>query len=152
MIHLLVALILFALGHLLGSFAIYANHRFILHGSLGKLWFLSWARRLHAMHHKHAYVEDGEEDLYHRYFTRTPILAQVVVTVLLILVSIVSIPLSLGFISAWCYYEFTHRMIHGAWRSSWIGRHHELHHKRPKGNFAGVHPWMDTIFKTKHKR
>lgn len=151
MIHLLASLALLLIGHMLGSLAIYANHRFILHGWLGKTWMLGWARRLHAMHHKYAYVAEGEDDTYHRYFTRTPLTAKIVLVILLAGMLSLSVPLGLGLLSSWCYYEFMHRMIHGRWRNTYVGSHHELHHRRPKGNFAGVHPWMDTVFRSKHK-
>lgn len=140
------------LGHVLGALLLYANHRWILHGKLGATRYLRWAYRLHALHHKYAYPGNSSDSKrYHVFFSRTP---AVVFVVLFLLVGIIFyyIPaLGIGLSSAWIYYEFMHRAAHGFLRYSFIGKHHETHHLHPKTNFAGVYPWIDSIFKTSNQ-
>lgn len=133
-------------GHTLGSLLIYANHRFILHGKLGKIGPLVRAKHLHALHHKHAYDND------YAYFSQTPKIAVVAVWMTVASVCLLSVPFGLGLASAYVFYEYAHEKIHTSWRSSKYGQHHETHHKFPKGNFAGVHPRIDYLFRTNHKK
>lgn len=135
-------------GHVLGSLLVYANHRFVLHGWIGRLRMFSWARHLHAMHHKHAYPSSSGEDVYYRYYSATPTWVKISLSLIFLAVCFFSVPLGIGLSSAIVYYEIMHRNIHGRWRNTYTGRHHEAHHRRPKYNFAGVYPWIDSVFRT----
>lgn len=148
----MLAACLFLLGHCLGALALYANHRYILHGRLGATKYLKWAYRLHAMHHKHAYPgTESDSKRYYVFFSRTPI-PVLISLAMLISGTIYFLPaLGLGLASAWMYYEFMHRAAHGFLRYTHVGHHHEMHHMHPKYNYAGVYPFLDRVFRTKLK-
>ena len=48
----------FTLGHILSALIVYLNHRFVFHGSLGRLPLFKASKYLHALHHAHAYDEE----------------------------------------------------------------------------------------------
>lgn len=132
--------ICFISGHIFSVFMLYFNHRFILHGFLGKMKLLKRARYLHALHHKNAYTE--------RESIRTPISITVILAVMICIVMKLQIFCGLGIASAWLYYEVMHNWLHGGGRFTKLGRLHETHHRRPHKNFSGIHPWLDVLFGT----
>lgn len=149
---LAIFLCLFVVGHFTGAFLIFLNHRFVLHGSLGKTRLLKWARELHAQHHKYAYCDDHNDDAYANFFSsfsKTPWKVKFIVGSAIVLLTALVPGLGFGLGTSMLYYEFAHKKIHGSWRNSRIGRHHEMHHKFPHYNFSGTYPFIDSIFKTK---
>lgn len=134
--------ILFVLGHLTGAFGIYLNHRFILHGKLGKLPLLNKAMVMHGLHHAHSYTDDCLEYIAIPSWGWAMLLGVTGISIA------VSPAFGVGLASCWLYYEIMHRYIHFEGRDGEFGQHHRRHHEKPNINFSGVHPWIDRIFNT----
>jgi len=133
----------FVLGHILAAFAIYLNHRFVFHGKLGKLPFFKFTKRLHALHHAHAYTEDRND-----YFE--PLWLKIVFLALLFVVGLViNASFALGLTSFIALYAFRHERIHNDDKTSRFSLHHRHHHTvNVKCNYSGVYPIIDYIFGT----
>lgn len=134
---------LFLSGHLFGALLVYLNHRFVLHGRLGDTRLLRWAKKLHALHHKFAYGP------FFSSFAKTPLSVKLTLAACICLLCALCMPLGLGFLTALCYYEVMHRLIHSRLRQTAVGQHHEMHHKFPHYNFSGTYPFIDHLFGTK---
>lgn len=139
---MLTNLLLFVIGHLMGAFAIYFNHRFVLHGKLGKLPLLRKTMIMHGLHHAHSYTDDCLD------YIDIPVWGWVGLLSISAIVTYISIPLGLGLVSLWFYYEIVHRYIHFQGKDGKFGQHHRRHHEKPNINFSGVHPWIDSLFNT----
>jgi sterol desaturase/sphingolipid hydroxylase (fatty acid hydroxylase superfamily) len=133
----------FVLGHILSALIVYLNHRFVFHGKLGKLPILKITKRLHALHHKHAY--DDERNSYFE-----PLWVKVSFYCFLLLVgSLVNWSFSLGLLSFGLLYAFRHKKIHNEDRSSYFSVHHWYHHTvSTKCNYSGIYPSIDYLFGT----
>ena len=140
---LLEAFLLLSFGHFLAVVAVYLNHRFVFHGKLGKLPLLKRAKRLHALHHAHAYTEDRNS-----YFE--PLWFKVIFFTSLLLVSmLISTPFAFGLLSFAILYAYRHKRIHNQDTTSYFSLHHRHHHSvNPQTNFSGVYPSVDKIFGT----
>jgi len=136
------SVLLFALGHTLTAFGFYFNHRFVLHGKLGKLPLLKNGKRLHALHHANPYGKEAFKNI------NIPSYIVLLIFSIFALCAVVSIPLALGCISMFFYYEIVHRLIHSYDDWSFIHKHHKKHHENPRVNFSGTQPWIDRIFNT----
>jgi sterol desaturase/sphingolipid hydroxylase (fatty acid hydroxylase superfamily) len=126
----------------MGAFAIYFNHRFVLHGKLGKLPVLRKTMIMHGLHHAHSYTDDCLD------YINIPVWGWITLLSLTGLLTYLSLPMGLGLLSCWVYYEIMHRYIHFQGKDGSFGVHHRLHHEKPNINFSGVHPWIDRIFNT----
>ena len=133
----------FILGHILSAFIVYLNHRFVFHGRLGRLPGFRATRRLHALHHTHAYDEERNN-----YFE--PLWVKVIFYGFLLLIgSLVNWSFSLGLLSFGLLYSYRHKSIHNGDTSSYFSVHHRHHHTvDTKCNYSGVYPVIDYIFGT----
>lgn len=137
------SLFLFLVGHIFSSLLVYFNHRFVFHGKLGKLPVLSYLRKLHIEHHRHAY--DDERNMH---FEPT----WVTVTLLSVMVAtgvFLNPYFALGMLSFAFLYAYRHKRIHNEDKTSVFSIHHRHHHTRnARKNFSGVYPVIDRIFGT----
>ena len=133
----------FVIGHVLASFGVYLNHRFVFHGKLGKLPFFKFTKRLHAMHHAHAYTDDRND-----YFE--PLWLKIMLFALLCVIGVVvNISFALGLASFGLLYVYRHERIHNDDKTSRFSLHHQHHHTvNVKCNYSGVYPVIDYIFGT----
>lgn len=139
-------ILLFLSGHLLSSLLVYLNHRFILHGILGKwgkLPILKQARRLHAEHHRHAYDEDRNNHF-------EPAWVTIGFAMIMGLIgTFISFPFALGIASFGLLYSYRHKRIHNVDMDSKFSLHHKHHHQgNARKNFSGVYPFVDRLFGT----
>ncbi len=135
--------ILFALGHFLAATAVYLNHRFVFHGKLGRLPILRYFRRLHTLHHAHAYDEQRNE-----YFE--PLWFKLLFFCLLFFTGImISLPFTFGLLSFGILYSYRHFSIHNDDTESHFATHHKIHHCIDhRVNFSGIYPQIDVFFGT----
>lgn len=138
---------LFVVGFFFTSLMFYLNHRFVGHGPLGKWPILNHMRRLHMIHHKNDYNEKRNDHL------KLPIWAKLLFLLVFCLISLVSVPFALGYISYSLYYEWMHYRIHNGDLESKCGQHHYLHHRKSaRHNFSGTMPFIDKLFGTYYKK
>jgi sterol desaturase/sphingolipid hydroxylase (fatty acid hydroxylase superfamily) len=131
-----------AIGHFVGALVLYLNHRFVFHGRLGKLPALKKMRRLHTLHHRHAF-----DDLANDYLV-TPLWGQLSLSALFILSGIIVSPaFALGLFTFALVYAYRHRITHNGDQSR-FALHHMHHHRKIDVNFAGVYPIFDRAFFT----
>jgi sterol desaturase/sphingolipid hydroxylase (fatty acid hydroxylase superfamily) len=139
-------LVLFLFGHLISAVAVYLNHRFLLHGRLGRLPILKKLKRLHALHHAHAYDEVRND-----YFE--PAWVKAAFAVVLLGVCFISVSFSLGLLSFGLFYGYRHKSIHNTDLDSHFSIHHRHHHLvNPRCNYSGIYPSIDYIFGTAAKQ
>jgi sterol desaturase/sphingolipid hydroxylase (fatty acid hydroxylase superfamily) len=137
------SLVLFLFGHALSSLLVYLNHRFVLHGKLGKLPLLKDFRQLHIAHHRHAY--DDERNLHFEPLWLTGSLFFIIGGIGVL----VNGYLALGMASFAGLYAYRHKRIHNKDESSYFSKHHRYHHTRNgRVNFSGIYPWIDKLFGT----
>lgn len=130
---------LLVIGHIFGALLFYFTHRFIFHGSIGKLPVLRRLRRIHTLHH-------ARPDLLERAFF--PWWAKILIATTMLLVGLISLPFAIGVCSFFPVYTYRHWKAHNGSDAYWA-RHHMHHHlKRPNANFGGIYPIIDTIFGT----
>lgn len=133
----------FLLGHCLAALAVYFNHRFIFHGSLGRLPILRKAIKLHILHHLHAY-DDDRNKYFEPFWVQLGFFAFVAVIGL-----ILSWAFALGILSFGLLYNYRHKDIHNEDVLSYFSIHHRYHHVvDSRFNFSGVYPFIDRLFKT----
>ena len=132
------------LGFFFTSLMFYLNHRFVGHGPLGKWPLLRHIRRLHLKHHKNDYNDSRDEHLV------LPIWAKLAFLSVFGLISIISIPFAVGYITYVIYYGWLHYKIHNDDQTGYCSNHHYLHHRKSaRHNFSGTMPIIDKIFGTK---
>jgi len=137
------AITLGILGHLSGALGFYFNHRFVMHGKLGKLFLLKRIKRLHAIHHAHPY-----DQLRNQYLI-IPIWGKILMALLIGVLSLLSFFYAMGVLSFFLLYGYRHYRIHNQDRKSHFYYHHHYHHKYDFSyNYSGVYPSIDKIFKT----
>ena len=131
------------LGHCVAALAVYLNHRFVFHGELGRLPILRKARKLHILHHLHAY-----DDVRNDYFE--PVWVQLGFYFFVVLVGVLlSWTFAVGIVSFGFLYAYRHKNIHNKDKTSIFSVHHKYHHTvDPRCNFSGVYPSIDHMFKT----
>ena len=132
----------FVLGHVAGAFFLYFNHRFVFHGSLGRLPILRNFRMLHSLHHKHSEAP-GRND-----FLKIPAWGLLLISLLLVALLLIDGWMGLGVISFALLYSYRHYSIHNGGRKTHFSVHHMIHHRFPKYNFSGVYPAIDKLFGT----
>jgi len=136
-------LIYFVVGYCGAALSWYLNHRFVFHGSLGRLPVLSSFRKFHTVHHRQAYTDIRNNHIF------IPAWGH-------LLLGLISLPVLYFSIFAWIgsvffafVYGIRHYEMHNGDTKSFHGNHHFLHHTtHPKHNFSGVHPIIDSIFGT----
>ena len=130
-------------GHFTAAVAVYLNHRFVFHGFLGKLPVLRQLRKLHCLHHAHAY--DNQRNNYFE-----PIWVRALFFVVIGLFGFyLSWAFSFGLLTYGIFYYYRHKAIHNYDFTSNFSLHHEYHHKKnPFTNFSGIYPFIDRIFGT----
>ena len=139
----LVGFVFFVLvGHSAAALIVYFNHRFVFHGKLKRLPVLRQSAKMHAMQHRYAYAD-------HDPYILVPLMINIVIIFSLLLVTLISIPLSLG-IASFCFlYMYRHWAIHNTDFTSHFHKHHEYHHNgNVKSNYSGIYPLIDKIFGT----
>jgi len=136
-------IVLILAGHFLGALLIYLNHRFVFHTKLGNLPFLRMAKKLHAMHHAHAYDEERNA------FIFIPWQIQIILAnIIIVLGFFISWWFAAGVLSFALLYSYRHYSIHNHDNESKFFKHHDIHHKNIKYNFSGIYPFIDYIFGT----
>lgn len=135
-------LIFAAIGHVMGAVILYASHRWIFHGKLGKLPLLREFKRLHLRHHRYSYSEHKNE------FLVVPLWAKTIILSLIALVALIQPGLSLGLFTFALLYSHRHYAIHNEDNYSHFHFHHHYHHKKPNVNYSGVYPILDNVFGT----
>ncbi len=137
------AVVLVCFGHFSGAVAFYLNHRFVMHGKLGKLFFLKKIKRLHAIHHAHPY-----DRLRNRHLI-IPLWGKLLMALLIGVLSLLSFSYAVGVLSFFLLYGYRHYRIHNQDRKSHFYYHHHYHHVYDlSSNYSGVYPVVDKIFKT----
>lgn len=135
---------LFATGYSLAAIMWYMNHRFILHGRLGDYSGFKYFKRLHSLHHIHAY------DKYKNDYIVVPWWAHMFIASVSIPFFLLSTPLWLGMCLFPLVYTWRHYKIHNEDKTSSYYRMHAVHHTiNPFVNYSGVHPVVDSLFGTK---
>ena len=121
----------------------YLNHRFVFHGRLGRLPLLRKTRKLHILHHLHAYDHE-------RNYHFEPLWFKISFYCFFVALGFfVSWPFALGLLSFALLYSYRHRNIHNDDKTSRFSAHHYYHHKLDsRKNFSGVYPVIDRVFKT----
>ena len=143
----LIELILFIVGFLFTSLMFYLNHRFVGHGALGKWPLLHHIKRLHMTHHRNDYNEKRNNHLL------LPMWARLLFGLVFLLISLVSIPFAVGYISYAFYYEWLHHRMHNDNQDNPCSYHHYIHHRKSaRHNFSGTMPVIDKIFGTYYKK
>jgi sterol desaturase/sphingolipid hydroxylase (fatty acid hydroxylase superfamily) len=141
------AAFLLVVGFFFTSLMFYLNHRFVGHGPLGKWPLLKHIRRMHLIHHRNDYNEKRNEYLF------LPFWAKFLFLSVFGLISLVSLPFAVGYISYVVYYEWMHHKIHNYDKSSKCYKHHYTHHRKSvKHNFSGTMPFIDKLFGTELKK
>ena len=137
---------LFLLGHFLAALSVYLNHRFVFHGKIGKLPILRYFRKLHGLHHAHAYDEHRN-----KYFE--PLWFKILFFCFLFFAGIfINFPFTLGLLSFGSLYSYRHFSIHNEDQESYFSTHHRIHHCDDyRVNFSGIYPQIDIIFGTSKK-
>jgi sterol desaturase/sphingolipid hydroxylase (fatty acid hydroxylase superfamily) len=134
-------------GFFFTSLMFYFNHRFVGHGSLGKLPILKHMRRLHMIHHRNDYNENRNKHLV------LPIWGKIIFLSIFAIVSLLSFSFALGYISYVIYYGWLHHKIHNDDQTGLCSRHHFIHHRKSaRHNFSGTMPFIDRIFGTYYKK
>jgi sterol desaturase/sphingolipid hydroxylase (fatty acid hydroxylase superfamily) len=138
-----VSILLFGFGHILAALAVYLNHRFVFHGKLGRYPILKYFKRLHGMHHAHAYDEKRND-----YFE--PLWFKVLFFAFLLIFGIfINFFFTLGLLSFGMLYAYRHVSIHNHDRTSRFSKHHYYHHCVDRRmNYSGIYPVIDYIFGT----
>lgn len=135
--------VVFLLGHLCGALGFYLNHRFIMHGKLGRLPLLKNVKRLHALHHAHPYDHLRNDHLI------IPVWGKILMMGLIALLSVFSFPFAMGGLSFFIYYGYRHYNIHNHDHESHFYLHHHFHHSHDSlANYSGVYPFVDKVFLT----
>ena len=130
-------------GHFFGALLVYLNHRFIFHTKLGNLPLLKNLKKLHAMHHAHAYNEQRNK------YILVPFMWIIAIFIKIILIGVlINIWFAIGIGTFSLLYSYRHYAIHNNDKSSRFFRHHKMHHINPKYNFSGIYPFIDFIFRT----
>ena len=138
---------LWIVGFFFTSLMFYLNHRFVGHGPLGKWPILHHIKRLHLIHHKNDYNEKRNDHL------KLPKWAILLFLSVFSLISLVSLPFAVGYLSYVAYYEWMHYRIHNGHVESICGQHHYKHHRKSaRHNFSGTMPFIDKLFGTYYKK
>ena len=138
-------LFLALLGHVIGALFLYLGHRFVFHGSLGKLPILRHFKKLHLRHHRFSYSENRNE------FLVIPIWGKTLILTSIGLVALVSPAVAFGLFTFALLYSHRHYAIHNEDNYSHFHFHHHHHHRKPKVNYSGVYPVIDRLFMTYEK-
>ena len=147
MFELLSAAALIVVGHFSCALLIYLNHRFVFHSRLGNLPILRSIKRLHSLHHAHAYNEKRNN------YILVPAKYNVALISLVILIGIhINTWFAIGLATFSILYSRRHYEIHNRDKASVFFKHHELHHVNLKYNFSGIYPFIDFIFGTGLKK
>ena len=134
---------LFFFGHFCGAIGFYLNHRFIMHGKLGKVSFLKKIKRLHAIHHAHPY--DGLRNKH----LIIPIWGKLLIAIMIACLSYLNFKFALGVLSFFILYGYRHYRIHNQDSKSHFYQHHYYHHTFDStSNYSGVYPGIDLLFRT----
>lgn len=139
----MVSLGLFATGYCLAAVCWYLNHRFVFHGTLGKLPLLKQFARTHSQHHQFAYKGDIDRYIF------VPDWGHLLLFAISSPLLLISPMLWSGACAFACFYNMQHYAMHYGQRQSTRGSHHEFHHSvNPGVNFSGIHPIIDRVFGT----
>jgi len=134
-------------GFFFTSLMFYLNHRFVGHGPLGKWPLLHHIKRLHMIHHRNDYNEKRNNHLL------LPTWAKLLFGLVFLLISLVSIPFAIGYISYAFYYEWLHHRMHNDNQDNPCSYHHYIHHRKSaRHNFSGTMPFIDRLFGTYYKK
>ncbi|MCU0868385.1 MAG: sterol desaturase family protein [Burkholderiales bacterium] len=138
------AVVLFALpvGWLVGSFAEYTIHRFLMHGRTP-------AAREHARHHARPDAEQIDLRSWCAPFFFWA-------CAWLIVVAVTASPPAAGVVVAggclqYSWFRFFHRVLHAPWRPRWLdgaAAFHARHHAHPRSNFGVSARFWDRVFGT----
>jgi len=140
-------IILCVVGFFVTSLMFYLNHRFVGHGPLGKWPLLNHIKRLHLIHHRNDYNDKRNDHLSLPFWAKLSFISAG------LLISIISVPFAIGYISYVLYYSWMHYKIHNHDKSSICYRHHYTHHRKSiKHNFSGTMPFIDRLFGTQLKQ
>ncbi len=126
--------ILFLGGHVIGALSFYFFHRFIFHGTLGKLPVLRSWKAQHTAHHA------SPEDPGHFFF---PAWANAIIWVGTAAMAWVVPAFGLGLFSFFGVYAYRHRKAHLGTQSRWAHHHMSHHFANPRANFSGTYPIFD---------
>ena len=147
MFELLSAATLVVVGHFFCALLVYLNHKFVFHSRLGNLPVLKNIKRLHALHHAHAYNEKRND------YILVPNKYNIILASLIILIGLyINAWFAIGLATFSILYSRRHYEIHNNDKESKFFKHHELHHINPKYNFSGIYPFIDFIFGTGLKK
>ena len=136
-----------AAGHFFGALIVYLNHRFIFHTKLGNLPLLRQTKKLHLMHHAHAYNEKRNKYIF------VPSGWQLIIAIKILLIGIfTNIWFAAGITTFAVLYSYRHYSIHNKDKKSVFFKHHKVHHINPRYNFSGIYPFIDSIFGTSLKK
>ena len=128
-----------ALGHIVGTLIFYFTHRFIFHGSLGRLPILKQIRKMHTMHHARP------QDLEKAFF---PHWAKALIALTVVCVGMISVPFTFGICTFFPVYTYRHWKAHNGSSARWAKHHMHHHLVDPRTNFGGIYPIVDAIFRT----
>lgn len=129
--------VLFLGGHIIGALSFYSFHRYIFHGSLGKLPVLRGWKAQHTAHHA------APEDPGHFFF---PAWANAIIWAGTAALTWASPAFGLGLFSFFGVYAYRHRKAHLGTQSRWAHHHMSHHFKFPRANFSGTYPIVDRLF------
>tara|TARA_B100000131_G_scaffold321418_1_gene372068 strand:+ start:367 stop:825 length:459 start_codon:yes stop_codon:yes gene_type:complete len=147
MFEIVIAITMVIAGHFFCALLVYLNHRFVFHSKLGNLPLLKNVRRLHSLHHAHAYNEKRND------YILVPIKYNIFLAIVIVMIGIyINVWFAAGIVTFSALYSKRHYDIHNNDKSSVFFSHHRLHHINPKYNFSGIYPFIDAIFKTKLKK
>ena len=130
-------------GHFCGCTGFYLNHRYVMHGKLGKFKFFKKIKRLHAIHHAHPYDALRNKHLI------IPVWGKILMAIMIAFLSYLNFAFAIGVLSFFLVYGYRHYRIHNQDRSSYFYQHHHYHHVYDSTtNFSGVYPIIDRLFRT----
>ena len=105
MSYTLSALALIVAGHFFCATLVYLNHRFVFHTRLGNLPLLKGIKKLHSLHHAHAYNENRNEYIY------VPLKWRVALTLTILFIGVFNHWFAIGIASFAMLYTYRHHAI-----------------------------------------
>ena len=143
MFYTLSAIAILVAGHFFCALLVYLNHRFIFHTKIGNISIFKGVKKLHSMHHAHAYNEQRNNYIY------VPVAWKLFLIMIVALIGIlINLWFAVGIASFAMLYTYRHYAIHNGDKRSRFFNHHKIHHINPKYNLSGIYPFIDTLFKT----